>query len=85
MDVVRAVNSSNLILPAGDVRIGPLDYNIYTNAQVPNAKALNSIPLKTVGQNSVYLSDVGKAVDGSYTAVQHCPRGRPAIRLCAGA
>lgn len=67
MDVVRAVDSSNLILPAGDVRIGPLDYNIYTNAQVPNAKALNSIPLKTVGTNSVYLSDVGKAVDGSYT------------------
>ena len=26
---------SNLILPAGDVRIGPMDYNIYTNAQVP--------------------------------------------------
>lgn len=66
MDVVRSVNSSNLILPAGDVRIGPLDYNIYTNAQVPNAKALNSIPLKTLGENSVYLSDVGKAVDGSY-------------------
>src|SRR5215472_17410618 len=67
MDVVRAVDDSNLILPAGDVRIGPLDYNIYTNAQVPSAKALNSIPLKTVGENSVYVSDVGKAVDGSYT------------------
>src|SRR5690348_4494973 len=29
MDAVRAVNDSNLILPAGDVRIGPFDYNIY--------------------------------------------------------
>src|SRR5215475_3435372 len=28
MDVVRAVNDANLILPAGDVRIGPYDYNI---------------------------------------------------------
>src|ERR1700747_278819 len=37
MDVVRGMNKSNLILPAGDVRLGPLDYNIYTNAQVPNA------------------------------------------------
>ena len=35
MDVVRAVNQSNLILPAGDVRIGPKDYNIYANSQVP--------------------------------------------------
>jgi HAE1 family hydrophobic/amphiphilic exporter-1 len=66
MDVVRAVDSSNLILPAGDVRMGPLDYNIYTNAQVPNAAALNTIPLKTEGPQSVFVSDVGHAVDGSY-------------------
>ena len=65
MDVVRATDESNLILPAGDVRIGPMDYNIYTNAQVPNAKALNDIPLKTEGEKSVFVSDVGKAVDGS--------------------
>src|SRR5580700_73413 len=65
MDVVRATDRSNLILPAGDVRIGPLDYNLYTNAQVPNAKALNDIPLKTEGEKSVFISDVGKAVDGA--------------------
>jgi HAE1 family hydrophobic/amphiphilic exporter-1 len=65
MDVVRAVNLSNLILPAGDVRIGPMDYNIYTNAQVANAQALNDVPIKTEGQKSVFVSDVGKAVDGS--------------------
>jgi len=66
MDVVRATNASNLILPAGDVRIGPLDYNIYTNAQVANANALNDVPLKTEGERSVFVSDVGHAVDGSY-------------------
>jgi HAE1 family hydrophobic/amphiphilic exporter-1 len=65
MDVVRATDESNLILPAGDVRIGPLDYNLYTNAQVPSAKALNNVPLKTDGEKSVFISDVGKAVDGS--------------------
>jgi HAE1 family hydrophobic/amphiphilic exporter-1 len=65
MDVVRATNSSNLILPAGDVRMGPLDYNIYTNAQVPSAQALNDVPVKTEDQRSVFVSDVGKAVDGS--------------------
>src|SRR3984893_8706194 len=66
MDVVRATNESNLILPAGDVRIGPLDYNLYTNAQVNRPSDINTIPLKTEGQKSVFLSDVGKAVDGSY-------------------
>ena len=65
MDVVRATNLSNLILPAGDVRIGPTDYNLYTNAQVPDAEALNRIPLKTNGAKSVFISDVGKAVDGA--------------------
>src|SRR6204780_1152074 len=65
MDVVRATNQSNLILPAGDVRIGPLDYNIYTNAQVPNGAGLNDLPIKTEGDKSVFVSDVGKAVDGS--------------------
>ena len=65
MDVVRATNTSNLILPAGDVRIGPMDYNLYTNAQVSNAKALNDLPLKTEGDRSVFVSDVGHAVDGS--------------------
>ncbi|HEV3218379.1 MAG TPA: efflux RND transporter permease subunit [Candidatus Acidoferrales bacterium] len=65
MDVVRATNSSNLILPAGDVRIGPMDYNIYSNAQIINAQALNGLPLKTEGSKSVFISDVGRAVDSS--------------------
>jgi multidrug efflux pump subunit AcrB len=64
MDVVDAVNDSNLILPAGDVRIGPKDYNIYPNSQVPTPDAVNSIPLKTVGNASILVGDVGHAVDG---------------------
>jgi multidrug efflux pump subunit AcrB len=63
MDVVHAVNESNLILPAGDVRIGPKDYNIYANAQLPNVEEINRIPLKTVGNASVMVADVGDAKD----------------------
>jgi multidrug efflux pump subunit AcrB len=63
MDVVRQVNESNLILPAGDVKIGPFDYNLYSNSQAPTANAINSMPLKTVGQSSVLVGDVGKAID----------------------
>src|SRR5271170_7156429 len=48
-DVVQAVDSSNLILPAGDVRIGSKDYNIYANSQFPGAEAMNELPLKSVG------------------------------------
>ena len=66
MDIVRAVNDSNLILPAGDVRIGSRDFNLYSNSQVPDMDALNRVPLKTVGGASVLVGDVGKAVDGSW-------------------
>jgi multidrug efflux pump subunit AcrB len=64
MDVVNAVNASNLILPAGDVRIGPKDYNVYANSQVPTPEAVNLIPLRTSGNASILVGDIGHAVDG---------------------
>jgi multidrug efflux pump subunit AcrB len=63
MDVVHAINDSNLILPAGDVRIGDRDYNIYANTQVGAVDELNRFPLKTVGLGSVLVGDIGKAED----------------------
>src|SRR3954471_17146407 len=65
MDVVRSVNDSNLILPAGDVRIGPFDYNIYANSQAESIEDIARIPLKTVGQSSVLVGDVAEAKDAT--------------------
>ena len=62
-DVVTSVNGSNLILPAGDVRIGSKDYNIYANSQFPDANSMNQMPLKSVGNSSVLVGDIGKAID----------------------
>jgi multidrug efflux pump subunit AcrB len=62
-DVVQSVNSSNLILPAGDVRIGSKDFNIYANSQFPDANSMNEMPLKSVGNASVLVADIGKAED----------------------
>jgi multidrug efflux pump subunit AcrB len=65
MDVVNAVNDSNLILPAGDVKIGPSDYYVYSNSLVKNVADLNSVPLKTVGTQWVSVGDIGNAQDAS--------------------
>jgi HAE1 family hydrophobic/amphiphilic exporter-1 len=65
MDVVRTVNDANLILPAGDVKIGPFDYNLYTNSQIDAVKDFDRLPLKTVGGASVLVGDVGSAKDAS--------------------
>jgi len=65
MDVVRSVNDANLILPAGDVKIGPNDYNLYANSQIDTMADINRLPIKTSGNASVLVGDVGKAEDAS--------------------
>ena len=65
MDVVNAVNAQNLILPAGDVKMGPLDYYVYTNSLVDDMAALNRVPIKTVGNSWVSIGDIGHAEDAS--------------------
>jgi len=62
MDVVRALNQSNLVLPAGDVKIGNLDYDIYSNAQF-NLKDASQYPIKMNGASPVLMSDVGELKD----------------------
>ena len=69
MDVVSAVNSQNLILPAGDVKMGPTDYYVYSNSLIENMDEMNQIPIKTAGNSWVSISDVGKAEDAN--AVQY--------------
>ena len=63
MDAVRSLNSANLILPAGDVQLGPVDYNIYTNSQLRTVAEINQLPLKTVNQVPVRVADIGNAQD----------------------
>jgi multidrug efflux pump subunit AcrB len=65
MDVVQAVNDSNLILPAGDVKMGPYDYFVYSNSLVDNIKQLAEVPLKVKGSSWVTVNDVGKAEDAN--------------------
>ena len=65
MDVVTALNDSNLILPAGDVRVGNRDYYVYSNSLVKNVADLDNVPLKTVGTRWVTIGDIGEAKDAS--------------------
>jgi multidrug efflux pump subunit AcrB len=65
MDVVNAVNNSNLILPAGDVKMGPFDYYVYSNSLVDDMEQLGKVPVKTVGNSWVTVNDIGKAEDAN--------------------
>ncbi len=69
-DVVNALNQSNLILPAGDAKIGSTDYFIYSNSMVPNVDDLNSVPVKVgEGQVPVLMRDVAAVKDAA--AIQY--------------
>jgi len=65
MDVVRTVNNANAILPSGDVKLGPTDFNIYTNSQFPDMDEIDRLPLKNSGNGQLLVADVGKALDSS--------------------
>ncbi len=81
MDVVHAVNDQNLILPAGDVKMGPFDYYVYSNSLVDNMTQLNDVPLKTVGR---FLGARERRRQGrglERHSVQHRARGRAEIVL----
>jgi HAE1 family hydrophobic/amphiphilic exporter-1 len=65
MDVVESINKNNLILPAGDVKLGQFDYYVYSNSLVDRVDELNSVPLKTSGNSWVTVKDIGEARDAN--------------------
>ncbi|MBI4964548.1 MAG: efflux RND transporter permease subunit [Desulfomonile tiedjei] len=62
-DVVTALQSSNVIIPAGTARIGKIDYNILLNSSPRLVDQFNEIPLKVVDNAPVYLGDVARVSD----------------------
>ena len=62
--MVRAVNGANFLLPAGDIKAGRLDYNIYTNNQFTLVRPMEDIVVRKVGVNEtpIHVKDVGTVV-----------------------
>ena len=63
-DVVAAIGAQNVILPAGDVKIGHVDYQVETNSTPDTIDGLNNLPIKTVNGATIYVRDVGNVRDG---------------------
>ncbi len=69
LDVVRAVNESNFLLPAGDIKVGRLDYNIYTNNQFKIVPPMQDIVVSRAGANEtpIHVKDIGRVEDSAET------------------
>src|SRR5512146_95970 len=62
-DVVAALQSSNVILPAGEARIGRTDYSVLMNSSPEAVEGFKSIPIKVVGHAPVLLGEVAQVSD----------------------
>jgi len=62
-DVVSALQSSNVIIPAGSARIGSTEYNVTLNSSPRLLDTFRNIPIKVVGNAPVYLGDVARVSD----------------------
>jgi multidrug efflux pump subunit AcrB len=64
-DVVTAIGSQNLILPAGTVKIGSFEDDVDLNGSPKTVEEMNDLPIKTVGTNTIYIRDVAHVRDGN--------------------
>jgi multidrug efflux pump subunit AcrB len=62
-DIVEALNTSNVILPAGTARIGNFEYNVLLNSSPESVLAFNKIPVKVINGGAITIGDVGKVSD----------------------
>src|SRR6202035_3892911 len=63
-DVGAALALQNIVLPAGDQKIGPIDFIVVTNATPLQIEGFNNLPIKQVGNATVYLRDVAYIHEG---------------------
>ena len=63
-DVVNALQSSNVLVPAGTARIGSTEYNVLMNSSPPTVDQFNQMPLRVSNGVLVLLGDVARVADG---------------------
>jgi multidrug efflux pump subunit AcrB len=63
-DVVTAVNTQNVIAPSGTAKIDQFEYDVVTNSAPKTVEEMNDLPVKVVGNSTIYLRDVSHVSNG---------------------
>ena len=85
MDVVHALNRANLIIPAGDAKIGTTDYFVYTNSMIENPDDINQVPVKIGnGEAPVFVGRRRPRRGRGADSTEHRAHQRAALRLHPG-
>jgi multidrug efflux pump subunit AcrB len=62
-DISTSINSQNLIVPSGTVKIGKQEYPVLLDSSPTTVKALNDLPIKTINGTTVFIRDVAHVSD----------------------
>ena len=65
LDVQQALLKQNVLIPAGSIKIGQQELQIFTNANVDQVSQLNDVPIKLVDGHPVLMRDVGDVRNAS--------------------
>src|SRR5213592_875861 len=63
-DIVTTLGLQNIVLPSGTAKIGGFEYDVAMNASPRTVPELNDLPVKVVGNSTIYLRDVANVRDG---------------------
>ena len=82
VDVVNALQASNVIVPAGTARLGDREYNVQLNSSPTTVERFNALPIGVFNGAPVTIGDVGHASDSfaTQTNVVHV-NGKRAVYL----
>jgi len=62
-DVLNAVAAQDLVLPSGTAKISQFEYDVRINSAPRTLEQLNDLPIRTVGNATIYLRDVATVSD----------------------
>ncbi|MHB2021399.1 MAG: efflux RND transporter permease subunit, partial [Candidatus Xenobia bacterium] len=63
--VYNAVGNSNFLYPSGDIKVGNIDYRVYTETQFETVAPMNDVVVTTYNGMPVHVRDVGRVIDGA--------------------
>jgi multidrug efflux pump subunit AcrB len=66
LDVMKALDASNVFFPSADAKLGSTDYIIDSNSMYLNIADMGDIPLRYERGRTLYLKDVATPADASY-------------------
>jgi CzcA family heavy metal efflux pump len=63
-DVLNSAALQYLVLPSGTVKISDFEYDVRMNGTTRTVQQINDLPIKTVGNATIYMRDVATVSDG---------------------